>query len=127
MAKRNFIDTLIADAQNSSEGIHAITVVEIASGMALGSYTDGSIDPDLASAYNVEVVKSKFKAIEALSLTETETIDDILITLTSQSHLISCTKNKSHMIYLAADKQKSNLAMLRNIVKIMKNEIEKHL
>lgn len=63
MAKTNFVDEFIANAKESTDGIHAVTVVEIESGMTLGNFSDGSIDPEVASAYNVEVVKSKLKAV----------------------------------------------------------------
>ncbi|MGB3466210.1 MAG: hypothetical protein WBA74_13110 [Cyclobacteriaceae bacterium] len=114
MAKTDFVNTFINEAQEI-DGVHAVTVVEISSGMTLGSFSNGKVDPEIASAYNVEVVKAKLKAIEALGLKET--IDDILITLTSQYHLINCSENGGHMIYLAADKGKANLAMLRAIVR----------
>lgn len=125
MAKGNFIEAFINEAKESSDGIHAITVVEIGSGMTLGSHSDGKIDPDVASAYNVEVVKAKLKAVKALGLKDS--IDDILITLSSQYHLISCTEGGGHMIYLAADKAKSNLALLRNVVKKGKETIQSQL
>ncbi|MEQ9299084.1 MAG: hypothetical protein RIF33_10990 [Cyclobacteriaceae bacterium] len=114
MAKGDFVTDFINLAKDS-DGVHAVTVVEIDSGMSLGSYSDGALDPDVASAYNVEVVKAKLKAIDALGLKEG--IDDILITLSTQYHLINVTESGSHMIYLAADKKKANLAILRNIVK----------
>jgi len=125
MAKTDFIKKFIEKAKDSTDGIHAVTVVELASGMSLGSYTDGTLDPDVASAYNVEVVKSKLKAIDALGLKEG--IDDILITLSSQYHLINCTTKGTHMVYLAADKSKANLAMLRSIVAKGVSEIESDL
>ncbi|MEL7145994.1 MAG: hypothetical protein AAFO69_06475 [Bacteroidota bacterium] len=114
MAKTDAVQEFLKIAKETS-GVHAVTVVEIDSGMALGTFSNGKLDPEIASAYNVEVVKAKLKAIEALGLTES--IDDILITLTSQYHLINCTENGQHMIYLAADKDKSNLAILRNVVR----------
>lgn len=115
MAKVNPITQFINGVKDQADGIVAVSVVEIESGMTLGHYSDGSLDPDVASAYNVEVVKAKFKAIEALGLKES--IDDILITLDSQFHLINVSEGATHMIYLAADKKKGNLAILRNIVK----------
>ena len=114
MAKNDFINDFIQLAKDSADGIHAVSIVDISSGMSLGSFSDGTLDPDVASAYNVEVVKAKLKAISALGLKDT--IEDILITLSSQYHLIACTNNGDHMIYLAADRKKSNLAILRNIL-----------
>ncbi|WP_258102324.1 hypothetical protein [Marinoscillum pacificum] len=122
---KNVINQFIESAKDSSDGIHAISVVEIASGMSLGSYSDGSLDPEIASAYNVEVIKSKLKAIEALGLKDK--IDDVLITLDTQYHLINCTDKGTHMIYLAADKKKANLALLRAVVAKGKKEIQAKL
>ncbi len=125
MAKVNPISSFINGVKDQADGIHAVSVVEIESGMTLGHFSDGSLDPDIASAYNVEVVKAKLKAIDALGLSES--IDDILITLDSQFHLINVTQGASHMIYLAADKKKANLAILRNIVKKGAESIQKSL
>ncbi|MAE84211.1 MAG: hypothetical protein CMB80_15830 [Flammeovirgaceae bacterium] len=122
---KNVINEFIETAKESSDGIHAISVVEIASGMSLGSFSDGTLDPDVASAYNVEVIKSKLKAIDALGLKDK--IDDVLITLDSQYHLINCTDKGTHMIYLAADKKKANLALLRAVVAKGKKEIQAKL
>jgi len=112
MAKSDVIQKFIESMKESTDGLLAVSVVEISSGMSLGVYTSGKIDPDVASAYNVEVIKAKYKALKALGLKEY--IDDILITLESQYHLINCSKSGSHMIYVAASKEKSNLAILRN-------------
>ncbi len=125
MAKANAVTDFINNARNDADGIVAVTVVEIDSGMTLGNWSDGSLDPDVASAYNVEVVKAKLKAIDALGLKES--IDDILITLDSQFHIINCTSKGTHMVYLAADKKKGNLAILRNLVKNGTKSIEASL
>lgn len=124
MAKNDVVGEFIQLAQDSA-GVHAVTVVEIASGMTLGSYSDGKLDPDVASAYNVEVVKAKLSAIKALGLKEG--IDDILITLSSQYHLINVTEKATHMVYLAASKDKSNLAILRSLVKKGVEGIQSHI
>ena len=125
MAKINAVSNFVNSAKDRAEGIHAVTIVEIETGMTLAGWTDGTIDPDIASAYNVEVVKSKLKAIEALGLKDK--IDDILITLSSQFHLINVTAKGTHMVYLAADRKKANLAILRNLLKKGINEISSGL
>lgn len=125
MAKGNFVTEFIESIKNSSEGIHAVTVVDLGSAMTLGSFSDGSLDPEVASAYNVEVVKAKLKAIKALGLSEE--IDDILITLKTQFHIINCTSDGKHMVYVAADQSKSNLALLRSLVRKGVAELQKSL
>jgi len=92
-------------------GASAAAIVDSASGMLLAK--DGSgIDLDLAAAVNTEVVKAKQKAIQALGLNDE--IDDILITLGKQYHIIRpVEKHKSLFIYLILDKTDGNLALAR--------------
>lgn len=94
--------------------------------MTFGSFSGvKSFDPEIASAYNVEVVKAKLKAVEALGLSDK--IDDILITLSSQIHLIKMAPNQKIFIYLAADSTKANLGMARAVLRKYSEEIESNL
>jgi len=94
------------------DGAKAAAVVDAESGMVLGK--DGSgIDLDVAGAGNTEVVRAKLKTMKALGLTK-DAIDDILITLSSQYHIIRpMAQRPSVFIYLVLDKSKSNLALSR--------------
>lgn len=107
------IDAIIADLP----GTVAIAIVDLSSGMALGSHSAiPSFDPDMASAYNAEVIKQKQKAINALRLTG-ETIEDILITLTNQIHLIKLIGGGKYFIYYVANQRDTNIAMARSILR----------
>lgn len=94
----------------------AVCVAEIDSGMALASGTKTkSLEPELAAAYNAEVVKQKLKAKRALGL-EAENIEDILITLTNQYHVLAVVPNNVYFVYVATTKE-SNLAIIRNNIR----------
>ena len=67
------------------EGAMCAAVVDANSGMLLGSAGSG-VDMELAAAGNTEVVRAKIKTMRALGLNDT--IDDMLITLGKQYHLI---------------------------------------
>ena len=93
------------------DGATACAVVDSDSGMVLGKEGTG-MDLDLAAAGNTEVVKAKLKTMKSLGLSES--IDDILITLETQYHVICLMPSKpSVFIYLVLDKSKSNLALAR--------------
>jgi len=108
---------------NDLPSLVAVAVVDISSGMALASHSNSpNINPETAAAYNTEVVKQKQKAISALKL-QGETIEDILITLTNQLHLIKLNANASKFIYLAVNSRETNLAIAREVLRAHVNTI----
>ncbi|MBD0823286.1 hypothetical protein [Aestuariibaculum marinum] len=108
----DFLNTFVNDLKSNLSGFVAVAVTEVKTGMSYVSNTlDPSFDPELASAYNLEVVKAKLNAIRALKLNEK--IDDILITLNSQIHIINLAENGEYFVYLAVDSNKANLGMAR--------------
>ena len=70
-------------------------------------------DLDVAAAYNSEMVKSKFKTMEALGITGG--LEDMLLTLTDQLHLIKILDNNM-FVYLAVNSSQCNLALMRRAV-----------
>ena len=95
-------------------GFMAASLVDTESGMTLGLK---SVRPDFdlaaASAYNSEMVKQKLKIMKALNLRTN--LEDMLLTLGDQIHLIKMVTQKT-FIYLAADKAQTNLAIVRTAV-----------
>jgi len=96
------------------DGALGTCVVDSNSGMMLGSDGgSGPINLEVAAAGNTEVVRAKRKTMKALNLKDT--IEDILITLHGQYHLIRpLSSNDALFIYLVLDKQRGNLAMSRH-------------
>ena len=98
-----------------TDGATSAALVDSSSGMLLGRAGSG-VDLDVAAAGNTEVVRAKLKTIKALGLSEQ--IDDILITLTSQYHIIRpLTSTPEVFLYLVLDSARGNLAMARINVK----------
>lgn len=122
----DFLNVFLNEMKTNVNGFIAIAVTEIESGLSFGNLTiDPSFDPELAAAYNLEVVKAKLNAVKALNLNQD--IEDILITLSNQIHIIDISPNKKFMIYLAADASKANLGMTRAILRKHKADVEKNL
>ena len=118
------IDTALKEAM-SIDGALGASLVDYDSGMSLGNLGGGKyLNLEVASAGNTEVVRAKMRTLESLGLKET--IDDILITLQRQYHLIRLVTGQGHsglFIYLALDKSKANLALARHHLKRIENEL----
>lgn len=95
----------------------AVAVIAIESGQSLASYAaQPSMNPAKAAPYNAEVVKQKRQAIEALGLTG-EKIEDILITLREQLHLLRLSHDEQVLLYLAVNSRDTNLAIARDVLR----------
>lgn len=95
----------------SLDGAMCAAIVDSTSGMMLGSAGSG-IDLEVAAAGNTEVVRAKSKVMRALGLNDV--IEDILITLGKQYHIIRPSARKEGVfIYYVLDKNRANLAMAR--------------
>ncbi len=102
-------------------GFIAAALVDIESGMTLGLFsTRSDFDLSSASAYNSELVKQKQKIMEAIGLHST--LEDMIMTLSDQIHLIKLVGDGS-FLYLAADRAGSNLAIIRNAVRKYEAEL----
>lgn len=122
----DFLKQFGEEIKNNIPGYIAVAVTEIKSGISY--YSDSVLagfDPELASAFNLEVVKAKLNAISALDLDQK--IDDILITLTSQIHIIDISENSEYFIYLAVDSTKANLGLTKALLNKYKKEIASKL
>jgi predicted regulator of Ras-like GTPase activity (Roadblock/LC7/MglB family) len=104
------------------DGAMCAAVVDANSGMLLGKAGSG-VDLDLAAAGNTEVVRAKMKTMKSLGLNDS--IEDILITLGKQYHIIRPVPAKAGLfIYLVLDKGKSNLALARRAVQDVESTLQ---
>jgi hypothetical protein len=119
------IETALKEAM-SIDGAVGVSLVDWDSGMSLGSLGGGKyLDLEVAAAGNTEVVRAKMRTMAALRINDN--IEDILITLGKQYHLIRLLKNSraDHglFLYLVLDRTKSNLALARHSLKRIESEL----
>ena len=82
--------------------------------MMLASAGSG-VDLEVAAAGNTEVIRSKMKTMRSLGLKDV--IDDILITLGKQYHIIRpSAKLAGICVYYVLDNKRANLALARRKV-----------
>jgi len=100
------------------DGAMGAALVDSESGMLLAQ-AGGGLDLNVAAAGNTDVVRAKLKTMKALGLNDT--IEDILITLGKQYHIIR--PHGTLFLYVVLNKSKANLAMARHRV----SEVEAQL
>jgi hypothetical protein len=120
------IETALKEAM-SIEGALGVALVDWDSGMPLGTLGGGKyLNLELAAAGNTEVVRAKMRTMASLNLNDT--IEDILITLSKQYHLIRLLSNAdgSHnlFLYLALDRGQANLALARHHLRRIENDLD---
>jgi predicted regulator of Ras-like GTPase activity (Roadblock/LC7/MglB family) len=115
MANEKTLMDVFSKIEGDVNGVIATAVVDLESGMTLAAKSNRpDFDLAVASAYNSELVKQKMKIMRALNLKSS--LEDMLLTLSDQFHLIKFLPGGTSFLYLAADRSGTNLAILRNSV-----------
>jgi hypothetical protein len=117
------VDESLADAM-SIQGAIGAALVDYTSGMTLGTAGGAGINLDVAAAGNTEVVRAKMSVMKELGIKGG--IEDILITLDKQLHIIrlmDTDRGEGLFLYVALHKDQSNLAMARHKLANIEKEL----
>ena len=106
------------------EGAIGAALVDYESGLTLGTAGGGArLNIETAAAGNTEVVRAMMKVMNMLGIDGT--IEDILITLGDQLHLIRPLEKKPQFfMYVAIDRKQGNLGMARYHVKDLEQKLD---
>lgn len=118
------IDQAISDLL-TIDGATGAAIVDIASGMALASGGNPGFNLDVAAAGNSNVVRAKLNTLSDLGITQG--IDDILITLDNEYHLInvlSTDATQGLFMYLVLNKRNANLALARHKLGVVARSVQ---
>ena len=112
----------VLNAATNIKGAFAVALVDYESGMTLGSRGGSAeFDLDVAAPGNSDVGRTKLELMHTRGLRET--IEDILITLDTQYHLIrplySRNDDDKMFLYLVLNRQQANLAMARRDLRMI--------
>ncbi|MFD9459430.1 hypothetical protein [Streptomyces sp. NPDC060027] len=120
------VEISLKETMTSIEGAMGAALVDYTSGMALGTLGGGKdLDLNVAAAGNTDVIRAKVRTMEHLGLKSK--IEDVLITLESQYHVIRPLKSRNGnglFLYLVLNKATSNLAMARHQLGRIEAELE---
>ena len=103
------------------EGAMCAAVVDYSSGMTQESAGTG-LDLEIAAAGNTEVIRAKLKTMKMLGLESK--IEDVLITLTDQIHMIRPLTSDGELFLYYVLSGNSNLAFARRKLKQIENGFE---
>lgn len=120
------VETALKEAL-SIDGAVGAALVDFESGMSLGTLGGGDwLDLEVAAAGNTEVVRAKMRVMSSLALDDA--IEDILITLGRQYHLIRLIGETGRggptlFLYLVLDRGRANLALARHHLKRIEGDL----
>ena len=113
LAKPNVRDVLITEVM-SIDGALAAALVDHHSGMALEMVGAG-VNLELAGAGTTGVVRAQHKAMTMLGIADG--LEDMLVTLQTQYHLLYLLPGTSFFLYVILQKEQANVAMARYLLK----------
>ena len=94
------------------------SVVDLASGQPLASYTTArEFNVSKVAGFNAEVIRQHQQALQVLQVPADEQLEDILITLHTQLHLLRLLPDGQRFLYVVVDCRDTNLGIARSVMR----------
>lgn len=117
------MSNLNLESLNQIAGFVGVALVDSDSGMAMVTAGGGSVNLEVAAAGNSDVLRTKRRVASQLGLEDS--IEDILISLGKQYHLIRpLESNTALFLYIVLDRSRANLAMARHELKSFEKTLD---
>jgi len=96
----------------------AAAVIQIESGQPVATYTTSrDFNPTKIAGFNAALVQAQRHALTALSTAPDERLEEILITLPTQLHLLRLLTNNQQLLYVAVESHDTNLGIAREVMR----------
>jgi len=111
------VQNVIKKAMAQLPQLTTVAVIEVATGACLGHHSRSrSFNPAQVGAVHAEMVRQKQQSLLALGA-RSERLEDILIPLRKQLHLLRLAKNGQWLVYLDVKAEHTSLALAREVLK----------
>lgn len=97
------------------EGALGVALVDAATGLPLGTADEGTgLAVEVAAAGGTDVVRAMTRTLDGLRLGDEEGIEDLLVTTTTQLHLLRVVTGRPGLFFcLVLDRSRATLGMAR--------------
>lgn len=96
----------------------AAAIVQESSGHALATYTTArEFNVSKVIGHNAEVIRQQRQALLALQLPAEEQLEEVLITLQTQLHLLRLLPDGRRFLYVVVDCRDTNLGIAREVMR----------
>ena len=112
----------LANALARVAGAIGVALVDIDGGLTLGTAGGENLDLEVAGAGSLDIVRAKISMMQQLELDDR--IEDILITLEKQYHLIRPLNGRpSLFLYMVIERDRGNLGLARHQLRTVEAEL----
>ena len=109
---------LLAGVLHDLPDLLAVSVIHLGAGEVVATYhLPGKLNPGKAAVHNAEIFRQKQLALKSLGLADAEAIQDILVTLSTQWHVLRPLPGGRHALHLMVNIRDTNLAIARDVLR----------